>query len=206
MPTETDCSGAQLGALKASDFCEKTFCPAANAAWPHELPELCRPLVGTEAYGPQVFGQVLHAGDVPAAVKSFCEAHKESIIEESQSHVTGPDKQGFPTDRAAQTSGCLFSVLYDHMLDECKPKGCLKKSWACLVPQSYCERVGNEPDSISSTLKHLGDSGGLIDTSGIKRYDDEHSCNAFCLSSATAGLPVIAAGGPPRPSPSPRRP
>jgi hypothetical protein len=197
MPTETECSSSQLSAVKASNFCEKTFCPAANAAWPHELPEICRPLVGTEAYGPQVFGEVRHAGDVPAEVKSFCEAHKQSIIDESQSHVS-------PTDRPGQTSGCLFSVLYDHMLDECRPKGCLKKSWACLVPQSYCTRVGNEADSISSTLKYRGDSGGLVDTSGIERYDNEHSCNVFCLASATGGLPPISAGESPRPSPSPQ--
>jgi hypothetical protein len=197
--------------MKASDFCKTTFCPAANAAWPHELPEICRPLVGTEAYGPQVFGELRHAEDVPAEVKSFCEAHKQSIIEESQSHVSSPQKVTtsdgktlwVPTDRPGQTSGCLFSVLYDHMLDECRPKGCLKKSWACLVPQSYCTRVGNEADSISSTLKYRGDSGGLMDTSGIERYDDEHSCNVFCLASETGGLPPISAS--PRPSPSPQR-
>jgi hypothetical protein len=190
MPTESICSSSQLDGLKASGFCESTFCPAANAAWPYGLDELCRPLVGTEAYGPQVFGEVLNSDNVPSVVKSFCDSYKQSIIDESQSHVTGPDKYGFPTDKTAQTEGCNFSVLYAQMVAECE-SSCMKRSWACLVPQSYCDKVGNEDSSISSTLEHLGDAGGLIDTSGIKRYDSEHDCNLACLAQVSGGLPTI---------------
>lgn len=186
MPTEDECSSAQMDKLNDPNFCVNSFCPAANAAWPHELDELCRPLVAPQF----VFGEVEHAGDVPDSVKSFCAAYTQSIMDESQSHVSGPDGQGFPTDQAAQTSGCLFSELYEHMLEKCQSK-CVKRTWACLVPQSYCTRVGNEADSISNTLKYFGDTGGLIDTSGVKRYDNEHECNQTCLASVDGGLPEI---------------
>jgi len=186
MPTENECSSSQLKAIETSDFCEKSFCPAANAAWPYELDALCRPLVA-----PGFFGNVLHSSEVPSVVRDFCESHRDSIVDEGQSHITGPDKEGFPTDRPGPTKGCLFSVLYSRMLDRCQDDKCLKRTWACLVPNSYCERVGNEENSIPSTMKYFGDTAGLIDTSQVKRFDDEHACNQFCLSSPSAGLPAV---------------
>jgi hypothetical protein len=155
--------------MASEDFCKNTFCPAANAAWPLELNQLCRPLVAKDT---QAFGSVIN-NNISASILDFCLANKQSILAELQPGNAGG-----------------FSAVYEKMLGDCKDI-CVQRHWACLVPQSYCSRVGNSPSDISDTFKYLGDSGGLLDTTQIQRYTDESSCNAACLKSESSALPVI---------------
>lgn len=170
MSTQSDCSQTQLAQINTDNFCSDSFCPAANLAWPYELNALCKQLVLPFF----LVGEVQNVDKVPSAVSDFCNKYKESITNET----------------AVNSSGCTFSVLYEHMIDKCRSQ-CVERSWACLVPQSYCYRVANKGDAIASTLKYFGDFGSRIDTSGIQMYNDEHECNRYCLASTNGGLPSI---------------
>jgi hypothetical protein len=164
------CSKEDLAVVKTDDFCSHVFCPALEAAWPLGLDRLCRPLV-TQGRSGNPFGKIRDPAKIDPSVVDFCNANKSLILK-------------------AQDESCNFSEIYDYMKNYCGGQ-CSGLKWGCLVPQSYCSKIGAGDDSISSTLKVLGDQGSLIDTSGIERYSDESECNDMCLSSKTAGLPAL---------------
>lgn len=157
----------------SSSFCKDTFCPAVNAAWPHELNSLCRQLVA-----PQIFGSVINDQAVPAEVKRFC----VQFIPAVQAELPG----------SGADSSATISTMYANMLVKCAD--CVRESWACLTPESYCERVGNEKGSIASGLNYEygGDSSQYLGGGDIRKFTTEHECNKFCLASADAGLQPIS--------------
>jgi hypothetical protein len=159
--------------IGAADFCDKTFCPAFNAAWPLEMDRLCRPIVGPFF----LFGDVDKGNEsiTPDSVKSFCATYKKNIMMETQ---------GNP-------SGCMFSELYNLMKTTCKSNPCLKTNFACLAPESYCVKVGNEAGALAKGLGFDGDLASVIDVSKIKMYQDQGQCDSACLKDPNGGLPPL---------------
>lgn len=107
-------------------------------------------------------------------VNSFCQQYAAEV------HADG-------ISDSSDAKGCIWSELYAVMKRKCGPT-CFKTTYACLTPQSYCVKVGNEKDAISRGLAYYGDSSGMLDSSRVKTFDDGNACDDYCLKSTEFGI------------------
>lgn len=136
---------------------------------------------------------------MPSTVTDFCNKYVAEIKDEGTEHV-GAD------DSASKTNGCIWSVLYDRMKAKCGHE-CFERTYACLTPQSYCLRLGNEKGALAAGMQYLGDVSGMVDTSGVKTFKSADECDAYCLNATDTGIRTNFNSAPPPPSsPSPVAP
>lgn len=128
----------------------------------------------------------------------FCKKYAAEINSE------GKDGGG----SAVSGGGCIWSVLYDQMKSSCQ-SDCFHRTFACLTPESYCVRAGNEKGALSAGMQFLGDTAGFVDISQVKTFDNASDCDTFCLAAKDTGIRVMTSPPPPGsppPAPSPGPP